>query len=97
MLGLEPWKRLATGLSNGKVIVFSAPNGRILWESEKLDSDVYSIGWSPDGSKIAVGVSKCTNCDINRYDGSIVVLHATSGEILWATERLPYGYLYCID
>ncbi|MCD6488272.1 MAG: protein kinase [Desulfurococcales archaeon] len=39
-----------------KILSYDLLTGRKIWESEKLGDSIISVAWSPDGTKIAVGV-----------------------------------------
>ncbi len=67
---------------HGEILIFSS-SGKLLWKSNDLGERVESVAWSPDGTKIAVGV------------GRIVIVFSSSGELLWKSLRQD-GYVQSI-
>jgi len=89
--------------SNYYITVFSLAQGRVIWENKQCFStevygaqfcrSIYALAWSPDGSRITVGLD----------DGSIVTVNASDGRMLWRREgvfsppSIKWYYWYLID
>jgi len=72
--------------NNHYITVFSLTQGKVIWENKQCLSKevygdrycepIYALAWSPDGSRIAVGLG----------DSSVVVVNASDGRMLWRKE-----------
>ncbi|ADM27644.1 WD-40 repeat protein [Ignisphaera aggregans DSM 17230] len=88
---------------NYYITVFSLTQGKVVWENKQCFSTevygardcklIYALAWSPDGSRIAVGLS----------DGSVTVVNTSDGRMLWRREgvfsppSISWYYWYLID
>jgi len=75
-------------VSDYYITVFSLTQGRVIWENKQCFSkevygaeycsEIYALAWSPDGNRIAVGLS----------DYSVVVVNASDGRMLWRKKEI---------
>ncbi len=59
-----------------------------LWESEELGGWVKSIAWSPDGTKIAVGIGWREKIGDKYYYHGEILIFSSSGKLLWKSDDL---------
>ena len=60
--------------NNGSVVVVDTSTGEVLWEKNDFPSAVQALAWSPDGSRLAVGL----------YDDEHLIMLEAQGE--WSQE-----------
>ena len=61
---------------HGRVIVFSS-DGSKLWESQNLDSELFDLSWSPNGTMIAVATR------------SSIIIFDKNGNSIWERDLAP--------